>query len=88
LAKENLENAIIICHYIAAEQIEINIKESTKEGKIKCLIWLSSFCSHKSFSLMTKDDILKYLGSLRRPALEDPNHKWIGSYNCEADDIS
>jgi hypothetical protein len=42
LAKENLENAIIICDYIIAEQIEINIQNSTKESKIKVLTWLSN----------------------------------------------
>ncbi len=29
------DNALIICDYIIAEQNEINLKESTKEGKIK-----------------------------------------------------
>ena len=31
LVKKNLENATIICDYIIAEQIEINIQSSTKE---------------------------------------------------------
>ena len=82
LAIQSNENANVICDFIIAEKNEINIKESTKETKIKCLIWLSSFYRHKSFSLMTKDDILKYLSSLRRPEQVDPNHKWIGSYNA------
>ena len=42
LAKKNLENAIIICDYIIAEQIEINIQNSTKETKIKILRWLTN----------------------------------------------
>ena len=42
LVKKNLENATIICDYIIAEQIEINIQNSTKESKIKVLTWLSS----------------------------------------------
>lgn len=33
LTKKNLENATIICDYIIAEQIEINIQNSTKEVK-------------------------------------------------------
>ena len=32
---KNPENAKILCDYIAAEQNEFNIKESTKEDKIK-----------------------------------------------------
>ena len=30
---------------------------------------------------MTKQDILTYLNSLRKPISEDPLQKWIGSYN-------
>ena len=43
LTGTNLENAIIIYNYILTEQTEINIKNSTKEGKIKVLIWLSNY---------------------------------------------
>ena len=49
LARDQFENATTICDYIMAEQTEINIKQSTKEGKIKILIWLSNFHSAKSF---------------------------------------
>ncbi len=35
LAMENEENANIICDYIIAEETGINIKNSTKEGRIK-----------------------------------------------------
>jgi integrase len=82
LVKKNLENAIIICDYITAEQIEINIQSSTKESKIKVLTWLSNhFQDEKSFRNMTKHDILNFLNKLRKPAVEDPVSKWIGSYN-------
>jgi hypothetical protein len=33
LARENEENANIICNYIIAEETETNIKNSTKEGR-------------------------------------------------------
>jgi len=81
LVNENKENAIIICDYIIVEQNEINIKDSTKEGKIKVLVWLSNFHKDKKFENMTKDDILEFLNSLRKPSDKDPTHKWIGSYN-------
>ena len=42
LAEVNPDNADVICDYIITEQTEINIKESTKEGKIKVMIWLSN----------------------------------------------
>ena len=43
LQEKNKENADTICRHILAEQAEINIKNSTKEGKIKILTWLANF---------------------------------------------
>lgn len=76
-AEINPDNANVICDYIIAEQTEINIKEATKEGKIKVLMWLSNRLGNKLFYLMRKQDLLDYLNSLRRPASEDPTCKWI-----------
>ena len=60
LAKVNPDNAKVICDYITAEQTEINIKESTKECKIKVLIWSSNRLDNKSFHLMAKQDLRDY----------------------------
>ena len=76
-----LKNAVIICDFITAESNEINIKESRKERKIKNLILLSRFLNDKSFKDMTKDDILDYLNSSRKPESIDPLHKSIGTWN-------
>ena len=82
LADRNIENANIICDYIIAEQTEINIKNSTKESRIKVLVWLSNFFEDKTFfKQMTKQDILNFLNSLRKSIDEDESQKWIGSYN-------
>jgi integrase len=82
LLKKNSDNANIICDYIIAEQTEINIKNSTKEGKIKIIVWLSNhFQDKKSYRNMIKHDILEYLNTLRKSPIEDPTQKWIGSYN-------
>ena len=82
LSKRNFENASTIYNYIYTEQIELNIKNSTKEGKIKILVWLSNyFQDQKSFKDITKFDILDFLNKLRKSSTEDPTHKWIGSYN-------
>jgi integrase len=82
LLKRNIQNTRIICNYIIAEQTEINIKDSTKEGKIKILVWLSNhFQDQKSFKDMTKEDILEYLNNRRKSVSEDPSQRWIGSYN-------
>jgi hypothetical protein len=76
------ENANTICDYLISEETEINIKNSTKEGRIKILVWLSAFHENKIlFSKMSKQDILLFLNNLRRPVSEDPTQRWIGSYN-------
>ena len=50
LTEQNLVNTKIICEYIIAEETEINIKNSTKECRIKVLVWLSNFYENtKSF---------------------------------------
>jgi hypothetical protein len=33
-----------------------------------------------SFREMTREDILLYLDSFRKPEASDPLHKWIGTY--------
>lgn len=81
MIETNPENCNYICDYILAEQSQINLKDSTKEGKIKVLTWLSTFLGGKPFNHATKQDILSYLDSLGRPLSEDANRKWIGSYN-------
>ena len=37
---------------------------------------------NKPFREITKNDILQYLNSLKRPALDDPTHKSVGTYNA------
>ena len=67
LSNNNPENANVICDYILAEQIEFNIKDSTKIGKIKALVYLSrSYNDKKSFKELTKQDILDHLNTFRK----------------------
>ena len=51
LSEKTEENALIICDYIIAEQNEINIKDSTKEGKIKVLVDLLKFLNYKNLRI-------------------------------------
>ncbi|WP_196816051.1 site-specific integrase [Candidatus Nitrosocosmicus oleophilus] len=82
LYNHNTENANTVCDYLISEETEINIKNSTKEGRIKILVWLSVFHENKKlFSKMSKQDILSFLNNLRRPVSEDPTQRWVGSYN-------
>ena len=81
LSSKNPENANIICNYIIAEQIEFNIKDTTKIGKIKALVYLSRSCKdEKSFKELTKEDILDHLNTFRKVS-DNNNNRWIGTYN-------
>ena len=66
LADQNFHNAETLCNYIITEQNEINIKNTTKETKIKILVWLSNFHCGKNYENMTKEDILSFLNKLRK----------------------
>jgi integrase len=81
LSKKDPENINILCNYIIVEQNEINIKESTKEWKIKNLIAFLRFVNNKNFKEITKQDILDFLNSKRKPESIDPIHKSIGTWN-------
>ncbi|MGA9743754.1 MAG: tyrosine-type recombinase/integrase [Nitrososphaeraceae archaeon] len=81
IAAANPKNAKILCDYIIAEQNEINIKESTKQGKIKNIVWLIRFLNNKNLWDINKEDILLYLSSLRKPLPVDPSQRSIGTYN-------
>lgn len=81
MARVNPQSALMVYNFIVAQKNEQNIKESTVEGIIKKLVWLSSYLTHKSFSEMTKEDILRYLNSVKKPIDVDPTHKSIGTYN-------
>jgi integrase len=81
LLEKSPRNTQIICEYIIAEQNEINIKELTKEGKIKTLIDIAKFLDFKDFDEITKEDIFSYLNRFRKSEEIDPNHRWIGTWN-------
>lgn len=81
LLSESFCNAETVCNYITAEQNEINIKESTKEGKIKVLVDLLKFLRYKPVNEVSKEDVLAYLNRFRKPEDIDPKHSWIGTWN-------
>jgi integrase len=87
LAGKNPDNANVICDYIIVEQTEFNIKDSTKKGKIKALVYLSSHLQDtKSFKDMIKQDILDHLNTFRKTSNNNSSNnyndnKWIGTYN-------
>jgi hypothetical protein len=84
LVRKNPNTATAVDH-ILAEQMEGNINSSMAESKIKVLLWLSKYLNDKPFQKMTKQEILGYLNSLRKPTLLD--HRKNNKY-CRDPNIS
>jgi site-specific recombinase XerD len=59
---------------------ETNLAESTQRVMIDNLNRFSRSVK-KDFKDVTRDDIISFLNSLRKSESQDPNHKWIGTYN-------
>jgi hypothetical protein len=81
LALANPENAKILCEFLTAEYNECNIKLSSRLTKIKIIYLFNKHLDFKPFEQITKQDILEYLGTLRKTESQDNTHKWIGTYN-------
>ena len=75
------ENALIISDYIIAMKTEINPSDNYRGGNIRILYMFSKYHQNKFFKTMTRDDIISFLDSYRRPDTVDSLHKWIGTYN-------
>jgi hypothetical protein len=82
LATANPKNASVICDYLTSEETEFNIKASTKQGKIKTLVWLSNHFDDKvHFKEMSKEHLLSYLNKGKKSFEQDKSQRWIGTYN-------
>jgi integrase/recombinase XerD len=77
------ENALTICDHIFSLRSEINASDHYRKDMIKLLCSLSTFFNNnaKSFKEITREDLLSFLDSRRKPENIDPLHKWIGTYN-------
>jgi hypothetical protein len=79
------QNALTICDYIFSLRSEINPSDNYRRDVIKLLCNLSMFFFNKndakSFKELTREDLLSFLDSHRKPESIDPLHKWIGTYN-------
>lgn len=67
--------------FFIAERNEINIKKSTIEWHVKVLGQIQKFHNFKEFKDTTREDILNFLNSLRKPSEEDSTNKSIGNRN-------
>jgi hypothetical protein len=80
--KVSKENALAISNFILAMKSEINPSDNYRKLIITVLGKFSYFHNNqKPFCEISKDDILSYLDSFRKPEAMDPLHKWIGTYN-------
>lgn len=78
---KNDGNIVEIANYVNAMKTEVNVSDNYRACVIKTLCLFSEFHSHTDFSQMTRDDLLSYLDSRRKTESEDPQHRWIGTYN-------
>src|SRR5919202_2917276 len=75
----NKDNGLTIIAYINAMRTEADLSDNYRRD----LIWLLStfsnyFQNNISFRGISRDDLLAFLDSFRKPESVDPLHKWIG----------
>ncbi|MGA9170755.1 MAG: hypothetical protein WBZ20_11495 [Nitrososphaeraceae archaeon] len=81
LKKQSKQNASTIVDYVISLNEEINPSTHYKKDQIQVLSQLSTCYQQKPFLEMTRQNVLSYLNSCRKPEEIDPVHKWIGTYN-------
>lgn len=82
IRKLSKDNALTITNYVLSMKAESNLLDGYRKLNILSLCYLSKFFDNKKpYKRMTRDDILQYLNSVRKPEASDPLHKWIGTYN-------
>ena len=73
-------NAQAIVNFVMALNTEINPSKNYRKSIVAVLCRLSKY-NGKNYNDMTRQDILDFLDSFRKPEASDPLHKWIGTYN-------
>jgi hypothetical protein len=77
----NIQNTKIFYNFLISEHNGQNVRLNTTLTYIKILSLFSDYSQYKDFKKITKDDIIGFLNSSRKNEQDDPNHKWIGTYN-------
>lgn len=80
LTRITRENCQIIINYILAMQTEVSLSQTYRIDTINKLKRFAEFHNLKSFRDITRQDIIDFLDSLRKPESVDPLHLWIGTY--------
>jgi hypothetical protein len=71
----------VIVDYLFAMKTEKNLSLHYTRTIIKLFFQLARFTNFKAWKTITREDILAFLDSYRRPDASDPMHKWVGTYN-------
>lgn len=77
----SVENVDTICNYIIDMKTEINPTTNYITDSIRTPYILSRYLKNKTFREVTRQNIIDFLDSLRKPETLDPMHKWIGTRN-------
>lgn len=76
------ETALTICNYIFSLKSEVNPADHYRKDVIILLCKLHTFFNNSiSSSKITREELLSFLDSYRKPEDVDPLHKWVGTYN-------
>ena len=81
IKRVSMDNRLSIIDFLSSMKLEINISHNHKRNYIRLLHKLSKFYHDKPFKLMTRDEVVSFLDSLRKQEGDDQLHRWIGTYN-------
>jgi hypothetical protein len=70
-----VEITTIIVDYILAMRSEINLSDHHRKDLIEVLTKFAKHLNYKLFKDMTRDDVITFLDSYRRPDAADSQHK-------------
>jgi hypothetical protein len=74
-------NAATIVRYTEVMKTEVNPSNHYRRDVIVLLCRFSKYHNDKPLKEISRDDIVKFMDSLRKTETLDPMHKWIGTYN-------
>lgn len=82
LTKITTENCQTIVDYMIAMQTEVSPSQTYRIDTILKLKYFSEFHHGKPFKEITRQDIIDFLDSFRKPETVDSLHKWVGTHEA------
>ena len=81
MSNANLQNTMIFYKFLITEYNIQNVQLNTTLTHIRILSLFNEYSHYKDFEKITKNDRTDFLNSTRKTEIDDPTHKWIGTYN-------